>query len=766
MSKLTNYVFLAFLLSLSCVKAFSPYSCIDSDGDCNIALINESDSSFEAVDILTYPFGFIQADFNISLEDQEEIDDGVILVTWYSDVGYGASNIYIDYWNGSEWISCTQSMTETNIIQENECNITSLEKQKILNLKTRIRGNDLDGMPNAFLYVDSIVLKLNYSSPPLWRSQFSSSDYIYSDQSINLSAELFDDIGLSHAWLETNHSGLWQNYSFINLNGVGNTWTNASFIFSNLTSGFVSWRIHFNDTTGKQNSTNMMSFYIQFRRTPIYCTDSDGDCDVERINKTDNIFESIDIMTFPFGWIEVNLWDNDINIDKEIKESLAVIEWYTDVDFGANNINIDYWNGSEWINCQSLIASSLPTKSYCNISHINVTQFNNILIRIRGEDNDGMPNAFLYVDSIFLLANFSEDFTPPRYYLNQTNSTIAGKAVLFSLLWQDNINLTDGQWQGWLDNCTGYFVNVTPLNSFNSNGWSNFTAIINETKNCNIKWFVNASDKKGNWNNSAVLSPFEFNTTSSAYLEVKLVKPPGNFNVAQNKTFFVNATVFCREDNCGDINATIMYNVTSNYPDTPISEIYGDSPLFINEPSPHSTKYCNSLAKDDFCNITWVVNATGNIQESISIGVLFMSSELKNHTENVSLTIYECAIDIYLSWHEIEFGEIFPNTFGNEALGNSDAIYNITLSSGSCNSDVWIKSTDIYGSSIIKAENISWSLERNYSNSFRMKNDFSLLKKNVKENDIITTFYWIDSPIVYAGRYFGNITIMANETGE
>ena len=757
---------LIILISFDNILAFSPYSCVDSDGDCNLYLINQTDDNFEIVDLLTYPFGYLISFFNISLQEQEEIDDALITIRWYTDVGFGASNINIDYWNGSSWINCISGLNETAVTRQDECNITSLTKNQTTNIIARIRGEDNDGMPNAFLYVDSVLLKLNYSSPPLWRNQYSSSEYIFSDQSINLSVELFDDVGLSYTWLETNETGYWQNYSFISLNGINNSWINVNFTWSNLKSGFIYWRVNFNDTTGKENSTDFMSFFVQFRRLPLYCVDSDGDCDFQNINKSDNVFESVDLLTYPYGWIEINLWNYNISLDKEIKNSITVIEWYADVEFGASNINIDYWNGSSWINCANPTVSSILTTSYCNMELDDVESFNNVKIRIRGEDNDGMPNAFLYVDNIYILSNFTEDSSPPKYFLNQTNSTRAGREILFSVFWKDNINLTNGKWQGWIDNCTGHFVNVTSINVFtNSSEWTNFTATINETKGCTIRWFVNASDNKNNWNNTAFFHPFEFNTTSSAYLEVKLVKPPGNFNIAQNKTFFINATVFCREDDCGIVNATIRYNSSSLEPNAPISEVYGDTPLFINESIPMSTKECLYLSRDQFCNITWIINASGNLQTSWTIGVLFMSESIENHTNNVSLTIYECAIDLLLSWNEIKFDDLLPNTFGNEALGNSENFYNITLVSGSCDSNIWIKSTDLIGSSVIKAGNITWGLQRNYTNSTRMENEFKLLKENVKQNDIITTFYWIDAPIIYAGKYSGNITILANETG-
>ncbi|MEM5878735.1 MAG: hypothetical protein QXF12_07715, partial [Candidatus Aenigmatarchaeota archaeon] len=122
--------FILILLSLNTVKAFAPYFCSDSDGDCNIALVNQTDGNFEIVDLLTYPFGFVQANFNISLQNQEEIDDGVISVTWYTDVGFGATNIEIEYWNGSNWINCISGLTESSTVRQDECNITGLTKQQ------------------------------------------------------------------------------------------------------------------------------------------------------------------------------------------------------------------------------------------------------------------------------------------------------------------------------------------------------------------------------------------------------------------------------------------------------------------------------------------------------------------------------------------------------------------------------------------------------------------------------------------------------------
>jgi len=159
-----------------------------------------------------------------------------------------------------------------------------------------------------------------------------------------------------------------------------------------------------------------------------------------------------------------------------------------------------------------------------------------------------------------IVYGYAEDTQPPTYSSNSTNSTQAGSLVLFSLKWDDNVALhPNGQWQGWLDNCTGNFVNVTPLTNFSSTpGWSNFTAVINETEGCTIRWFVNASDNAGNWNNTGAAQPFSFVTTSPVMISITLSL------ALQQGIMFLNCYV---NENCSALNNTSNnggtgYNIT------------------------------------------------------------------------------------------------------------------------------------------------------------------------------------------------------------
>jgi hypothetical protein len=216
-----------------------------------------------------------------------------------------------------------------------------------------------------------------------------------------------------------------------------------------------------------------------------------------------------------------------------------------------------------------------------------------------------------------------------------------------------------------------------------------------------------------------------------------------------------------------------MYNLTSPYPDTPVNTSFGDKPFFVNETPALAMKSCpnNPLNEGDFCNLTWVINASGNINTGWKLGVYLNSSypEVQpNATLNATVVIVPCVVDFTLTWNSIDFGELIPNTYNNSAPGNSNNAYNITVNPGSCNLDLYIRGTDLANStfnSIIKVGNISWSnISSNLDDGFFQLSEIdSLLKLNVPENTNVTTWYWLNVPPVYAGKYKGTIYITGVE---
>ena len=82
------------------------------------------------------------------------------------------------------------------------------------------------------------------------------------------------------------------------------------------------------------------------------------------------------------------------------------------------------------------------------------------------------------------------------------------------------------------------------------------------------------------------------------------------------QTFYVNASLTCvgtGNDACGDINATLQYNVSGAEPDSQISTSVSATPFFADD----GIKSCVSLNATDQCNVSWVVNATGTTSSNI-----------------------------------------------------------------------------------------------------------------------------------------------------
>jgi len=266
----------------------------------------------------------------------------------------------------------------------------------------------------------------------------------------------------------------------------------------------------------------------------------------------------------------------------------------------------------------------------------------------------------------------------------------------------------------------------------------------------------------------------EYSEATGAYIEVELASPPDNTNIIQTDTIVVNATVYCRVGNCGNVNGTIRYNFSSSYPDTPINTTLGGKPFYIQETPASAMKSCpTELSADEFCNITWTINASGTINTEWEIDVLFNSTNMEvpdNDTNDITLSIIGCTVDITAQWMAIKFGMLNPSTGPHEAPGNSNNEYNITVNPGSCNLDLYINATDLTNTtynSFIDNNNVTWSNTSNtYGESFNLSSTPSALKLNVPKNTNVTTWYWINVPAVYAGYYNGIIYINSVKNGE
>ncbi|NOX71244.1 MAG: DUF2341 domain-containing protein [Candidatus Micrarchaeota archaeon] len=283
-------------------------------------------------------------------------------------------------------------------------------------------------------------------------------------------------------------------------------------------------------------------------------------------------------------------------------------------------------------------------------------------------------------------------------------------------------------------------------------------------------------------------------TINMTYLEVNLITPPtipgdGSANysngyiVGINRTFTLNATVTCREGYCGYVNATVRYNKSSSDPDANIPTTYTPGEAFFMQ-NGVNTKNCSSnpLDKDEWCNITWVINTSADLYTLWKIDVMFNSSlNRTNTTNNTAIEVGKILL-FDLSFDVIDFGVINPD--GDyilyPAINSSNMTYNITVDPNSNDiEELWIKGTKLTNGTLdynryINASNVKWARSYLGDNPVNDPNLYNLTESYEKVNkDNIpiysgtneTMYYWIDAPGgILPLTYTGTLTIMGNAT--
>ncbi len=421
---------------------------------------------------------------------------------------------------------------------------------------------------------------------------------------------------------------------------------------------------------------------------------------------------------------------------------------------GEGSVSAKLWVDYVYINK----TGTLMNESWSNVTKVaNSTVGTKIKWKIHANDTN---DAWNVSDTYEYLTTSAGD-NPPQYFDNSTNSTEVGENIEFRLRWIDDSGLS--YYHFAFDNCTGTLTNITNGTLSGTEDWVNITRGINITTGCTIRWQVYANDSIDQWNTS---DEFSFVTTG-AYIEVNLVYPPLNLNVIQNTTFNVNATVTCRKGSCGTVKGTVRYNASSVYPDTPINSTKGDKPFY--NTSGAILQSCGSMSQDQSCQLNWTVNATGAIDSSWKVGVLFNSTESipDNHTDNATITITNPPLISLWSPKTLDFGTLSPSTKWNNATNNTDNFYNISIDSGSCTVDIWIRGTDLENTTLstkIGVGNVTWNNYFNWTASTNMTKTYALVNSSISQNTNITTYYWLNVPAIFAGGYNGTITICANCT--
>lgn len=270
-------------------------------------------------------------------------------------------------------------------------------------------------------------------------------------------------------------------------------------------------------------------------------------------------------------------------------------------------------------------------------------------------------------------------------------------------------------------------------------------------------------------NNTGSEDYHELDLNKLGTLNINLEDPPNQTVVTQNKTFIMNATLSCQNGECGEVNASPRYNQSSTA-DTLIPEGAGTPFYTVNQ----NQKTCsNDLKKDQSCEVSWDVNATGNLESYrwIDINASSSFSDISSIDSVDHQVQINMAILINTSWDTTDFGVLDPGQKDQPAQGNSNLSYNITVPEESNLVDnLWIKATDLTSqlkpdNYSIGAGNLSYSLQNNAGAASNISNTYQSIKSDISPGTVLNTFFWIDVPTgIYKGGYNGTMYFKANST--
>jgi PGF-pre-PGF domain-containing protein len=196
---------------------------------------------------------------------------------------------YTPEWNDSITMkNCTLYGNFTGNWVANETNTSELANGTINWINNTV---DSDGYYLWNIYCFDNTSQYDYYSPnwtvivdtvePTFENNNSNTSSINSTQPVLIYANWSDDNNLSYAWLSTNETGDWFNYTDgtynspidINLTS-GETWSNFTWDNNTFESGVVAWKIYANDSAGNENVTGEMTLSVNDTTPPMYSNNS------------------------------------------------------------------------------------------------------------------------------------------------------------------------------------------------------------------------------------------------------------------------------------------------------------------------------------------------------------------------------------------------------------------------------------------------------------------------------------------------------------
>ncbi len=309
--------------------------------------------------------------------------------------------------SGSGWLSSTN--ITLNLTYPNSTMVSGYPKNAtstvfgLINDTWTIGKYDAIGVYNltAFQWNDTSANDTaNFTANDVYAPEYSNQnqtsadsyvDVIHTGDTINLTADWQDNLGLSYSWLSTNETGLFENKSFTQMTGTTNSsnfsWSNSSILAGTT----IVWKIYANDTSGLENVTSELSFDV-------------------------------------WGWAEINessLVPSSINQSETTTMTCLVRDSNTTdriqdypVSFYSNEtglLGINTTNSSglaEW----SFADNTLGVESItCNITDNSTFHYNASVL-------DGMQEVLTTVDDAAPTVDYTDPTPIPDY--NQTSTTV------------------------------------------------------------------------------------------------------------------------------------------------------------------------------------------------------------------------------------------------------------------------------------------------------------------------------------------------------
>ncbi|MCD6371356.1 MAG: hypothetical protein J7L39_01400 [Candidatus Aenigmarchaeota archaeon] len=206
----------------------------------------------------------------------DSIDSGclslneVTIVFNYDSADGGAPEVYYSNDGGNTWNLCGVSYPSDQTDHTDTCSVTPYyDCSNINQIAVKIIHKDTDGGKPSTLTIDHLYVKINYTRDtisPTWSNLQQSSSIPGVGAQVSLSAYWNDNLKLSNAWLATNETGAWKNYTdiyLVNFNGASEGWSNFTWKNSSVPVGTViAWKIYANDSAGNENVTDIMTFKV------------------------------------------------------------------------------------------------------------------------------------------------------------------------------------------------------------------------------------------------------------------------------------------------------------------------------------------------------------------------------------------------------------------------------------------------------------------------------------------------------------------------